>query len=149
MKIKEHMIAVIEPARDGDSTVEVAKENGVIEVAKEVVDRGGRVTVLVLINRDTVANISAFAEAEDISFPDVREIYLERLGDVYSSRVGDHDVTTIVTGGPKPNRIAFDTVGRVAATSVVMDQRLATRRSWRSSVARSRVPVVIAPPLAA
>ncbi len=143
------MIAVIEPARDGDATIEVAKENGVIEVAKEVADRGGRVTVLVLITRDIVANIAAFAEAESIGFPDAREIYLERLAEVYSARFGDHDVATIVTGGPNPNRIAFDTAGRVAATSVVMDQRLATRRPWRSSVARSRVPVVIAPPIAA
>ncbi len=140
MKNQEHMMAVVEPTRDGEAT---------IEVAKQVVDRGGRATVLVLVTRDTVADIAAFAEAEDLRLPDAREIYAERLADVYSSRFGDHEVATIVTDGRRAGQIIFDTAGEVAATTVAMPQRLATRRGWRASVARSQVPVLITPPKAA
>jgi hypothetical protein len=140
MKNQEHMVAVVEPARDGEST---------IELAQQVVDRGGRATVLVVVTRDTVTDIAAFAEAEELRFPDAKEIYVERLAEVYSSRFGDHEVATIVTDHREPNRVAFDTAGKVAATTVAMPQRLATRRGWRASVARSQVPVLIAPPRAA
>lgn len=140
MNTKEHMIAVVEPTHDGEST---------IDYAREVVDRGGRATVLIVMTRNTTDDILAFAEAEDLRIPDAREIYVERLAQAYSSRFDGHQVATIVTDRPDPSRVTFDTADEIAATSVAMPQRLANQRRWRASVARSQVPVLIAPPKAA
>ena len=140
MKTKEHMIAVVEPTRDGEST---------IDLAQEVVDRGGRATVLVVMTRRTTGDSLAFAEAEDLRIPDAREIYFERLAQAYSSRFEGHEVATIVIDRPDPSRVAFDTADKIAATSVAIPQRLANRRRWRASVARAHLPVLIAPAAAA
>ena len=140
MKAKEHMIAVVEPTRDGEST---------IELAQQVVDRGGQATVVVLVTRDTVAEIAAFAAAENLTLPDAREIYIERVADVYSSRFGDHDVATIVTDRPDPDTVVFGLARSAIGTTIAMPQRLASRRGWRASVARSKVPVLVTPPKAA
>lgn len=140
MRTQEHIVAVVEPTRDGEST---------IDLAKQVVDRGGRATVVVLVTRDTVAHIAAFAEAEELTYPDAKEIYVERIADVYSSRFGNHEAATIVTSRPDASQVVFDTVASAAATTVAMPQRLATRRGWRASVSSSLVPVLIVPPTAA
>ena len=140
MTSQEHMIAVVEPALDGEST---------IDFAKQVVDRGGRATVVVLQSRKTVAAVSAFADAENLSYPDAHEIYVERLTDNYSARFGGHQQIAFVTDGSDADRVVFDRAASDAATSVAMPQRLVNRRKWKASVSRSSIPVVIAPPKAA
>jgi hypothetical protein len=140
MNTQEHMIAVVEPARDGEST---------IELAKEVVYRGGGATVVVLVTPHTAAAIAEFADAEDMTFPNAKALYVERIADVYSSRFGDHRIATIVTDRRDPYNVVFDTAGQTAATVVAIPQRMATQRSWRATVARSEVSVLIAPPKAA
>lgn len=140
MKTQEHILAIVEPTRDGEVT---------IDLAQDVVDRGGRATVVVLITQDTETHISAFAEAESLTFPDAKEIYIERIADFYTSRLGDADAATLVTDNPHPSQVVFNAASRSAATTVAMPQRLAARRSWKTAVARSRVPVLIAPAKAA
>lgn len=137
---QEHMLAIVEPTRDGEPT---------IDLAREVLDRGGRATVVVLVDRETVAHISAFAAAEEITFPDAKEIYVERLADFYTSRLGGEDAATIVVEGAAPSQFVFNAATRSAATSVAMPQRLANRRGWKTAVAKSNLPVVIAPAKAA
>ena len=134
------MIAVVEPTLDGELPV---------EYARQAFDRGGTATVVLLIGKETVAHINAFAESEDLSFPDGREIYLERIADLYSEILQGRDRVTIVADGPAANRVVFDRAARQDATSVVVPQRLVNRRNWKSSVAKSTVPVVVAPPKAA
>jgi len=138
MKAQEHIFAVVDPARE---------EEAAIDLAQEVVARGGRATVIVLASKETVAGISAFAESENLTFPDAREIYLERLALMYTSRFGQ-DAGTIFTR-VDAGRLVFDTAVRSAATVVAMPQRLASLRGWRASVAKSQVPVMIIPPKAA
>jgi len=137
---QEHLIAVVEPTLDGEAPV---------EFAKEAFDRGGRATVFLLIGKETVNNIAAFADAEDLTFPDGREIYLERIAELYSEIFNGKGSLTIVADGPEANRIVFDRVAREAATSVVVPQRLANRRNWKASVSKANVPVVLTPPKAA
>lgn len=137
---QQHTIAVVEPALDGDITV---------EYAKEVVERGGRASVIVLFGRDTFDGIAAFAEAEDLTFPDGREIYMDRLARSYSEIFNGREQVTIVADGPDASRAVFDRVNRDGATTVVVPQRLVSRRRWKSSVAKSPVPVVITPTKAA
>jgi len=140
MTSQEHLIAVVEPTLDGEMPV---------QIARQALDRGGRADVILLIGKETVANIAAFANAENLTFPDGREIYLERIADLYSEIFNGEGRVTIVADGPDANRVVFDRVARDAATSVVVPQRLVKRRNWKSSVTKSTVPVVVAPPRAA
>ena len=140
MTSHEHLVAVVEPTLDGELPV---------EYAKQALERGGRATVILLIGKETVANISAFADSEDLTFPDGREIYMERIADLYSEIFNGKDNVSIVIDGADANRIVFDNAARQEATSVVVPQRLVNRRNWKSSVAKSTVPVVVAPPKAA
>jgi len=137
---QEHLVAVVEPTLDGEAPV---------EFAKQAFERGGRATVVLLIGKETVNNIAAFADAEDLTFPDGREIYLERVAELYSEIFKGKERVTIVADGPEANREVFDRVARDEATSVVVPQRLANRRNWKASVAKATVPVVITPPKAA
>ena len=139
MTSQEHTIAVVEPTLDGEST---------IAVAREAVSRGGRATVVVLLGRQTIAAIEAFANAEELSFPDAREIYIERLTDTYAAQFPE-GTNTIVTDRSSASRFVFEAAARADATSVVVPQRLAAQRNWKTSVTRSRVPVLITPPKAA
>ena len=140
MTSREHLVAVVEPTLDGEVP---------IEIARQAFDRGGKATVILLIGKETVANIAAFSNAEDLTFPDAREIYLERITELYSEIFNGKDRVTIVADGPDANRFVFDRATRDSATSVVVPQRLVSRRNWKSSVAKSPVPVVIAPAKAA
>ncbi|MDJ0665416.1 MAG: hypothetical protein QNJ75_12765 [Acidimicrobiia bacterium] len=140
MTSREHTIAVGEPTLDGEMPV---------EYARQALDRGGAATVILLIGKETVANINAFARSEDLSFPDGREIYLERIAEMYSEILSGRDHVTIVADGPDANKVVFDRAAVQDATSVVVPQRLVNRRNWKSSVAKSTVPVVVAPPKAA
>jgi hypothetical protein len=139
MKNQEHIVAVVDPTVDQDST---------LDLAQEVVNRGGRVTVMVLATRDTVAGMTAFAKSEDLTLPDGAEIYLERLAMQYTERFGGEKAETILTN-VDASGFVFATAARNAATVVAMPQKLAGRRGWRNSVAKSQVPVLIAPPKAA
>jgi pyridoxine 5'-phosphate synthase PdxJ len=140
MNTQEHILAIVEPTRDGEVT---------IDLAQDVVHRGGRATVVVLITQDTKTQISAFADAENLTFPDAKAIYVERIADFYTSRLGGTDAAAIVTDNPYPSQVVFNAATHSAATTVAMPQRLAARRSWKAAVARSSVPVLIAPAKAA
>ena len=140
MTSREHTIAVVEPTIDGELPV---------EYARQAFDRGGRATVILLIGKETVANIAAFAEAENLSFPDGREIYLERVADLYSEIFDGKEQVTLIADGPHADRAVFERVARDAATSVVVPQRLVKRRNWKSAVASAPVPVVVTPAKAA
>ncbi len=140
MKTQEHIVAFVEPTRDGEST---------FEIAQETVSSGGRATVVVLVNRETMTHVRAFAESEGLTVPDATAIYFERLADTYSSRLGDSESSAVVTESAYAGRHLFDTATRANPTTIVMPQRLARRRGWRSFVSRSQVPVLITPPPAA
>jgi MinD superfamily P-loop ATPase len=136
MNTQEHIVAVVEPTRDGEST---------LDVARQVVERGGRATVVVLVTRKTMSDVRAFAESESLTVPDASEIYFERLAESYSSRVGSPDTSTVVTESASSSRVVFETASSVRPTSIAMPQRLVNRRAWRASVARAQVPVLVAP----
>lgn len=137
---QEHTIAVVEPALDGEMT---------IKYAKEAVDRGGRATIIVLLGMDTIDGIAAFAEAENLTFPDGREIYMDRLAHNYSEIFNGKEQVTVVPDGPTANRVVFERAGQQGATTVVVPQRLVSQRRWKSAVAKSPVPVMVTPTKAA
>lgn len=136
MNNQEHIVAVVESARDGDTT---------LDLAQEVVNRGGRATVVVLVGARTGHDIKNFAEAENLTFPDAREIYYDRLAGVYSSRVGGVNTSAIVADGDYSSRSVFARAQKAGPTTIAMPHDLANRLGWRGAVARSKVPVLIAP----
>ena len=139
MTNQEHVVAVVDPSVEEDAT---------LDIAQQVADRGGRVTVMVLASRGTLAGVNAFADAEDLTVPDAREIFLERLAGQYTERFGGREAPAIFTaldGSP----LVFGTAARAEATVVAMPQRLARRWGWRKSITKSTIPVVIAPEKAA
>ncbi len=136
MKTQEHIVAVVEPTRDGEAT---------LDIAQEVVQRGGRATVVVLVTRKTMSDIRSFAESESLTVPDASEIYFERLAEMYASRIGSPDTSAVVTESASSGRVVFETATSARPTSIAVPQRFANRRGWRASVARSHVPVLIAP----
>ncbi len=140
MNPQEHVVAVVEPTLDGETT---------INLARQVLDRGGRATVVVLLTRETLNEIAGFAEAEHMTFPDAREVYRERLAESYSDVFGGETTNTIFTENLRANRLVFDIAATDGATSVAMPQRLVAKRGWKTSVVRSQIPVLIAPPAAA
>jgi len=139
MKTQEHIVAVVEPARDGEAA---------LDVAQKVVSSGGQATVVVLVSRKTMSDVRDFAEAESLTVPDAIEIYFDRLAETYKSMIGSSNTSAIVTENASAGRSVFELASRIQPTSIVMPQRVANQRGWRSSVARSAVPVLITPPIA-
>ncbi len=136
MNNQEHIVAVVDSTHGEDST---------LDLARQVVARGGRATVVILVNGANAKDIRHFAEAENLTFPGAREIYLERLSRIYSSRLGGLDTSAIIAEGDHSGRSVFASAERVGATTIAVPKSLAHRPSWRGPVAHSRVPVLIAP----
>ena len=140
MKTQEHVVAFVEPTLDGESA---------LKIAQETVKEGGRATVVVLVSRQTMTDVRAFAESENLTVPDATAIYFDRLASAYASRLGNEDASAVVTESVYSGRHLFDVAARANPTTIVMPQRLANRRGWRSFVGRSHVPVLITPSVAA
>ncbi|MGB5167239.1 MAG: hypothetical protein WBO84_03090 [Acidimicrobiia bacterium] len=140
MKTQEHVVAFVEPTLDGESA---------LKIAQETVKDGGRATVVVLVSRQTMTDVRAFAESENLTVPDATAIYFDRLASTYASRLGNEGASAVVTESVYSGRYLFDVAARANPTTIVMPQRLANRRGWRSFVGRSHVPVLITPSVAA
>ena len=140
MKTQEHIVAFVEPTLDGEAA---------LEVAQKTINSGGRATVVVLVSRQTMTDVRAFAESEDLTVPDATSIYFDRLAETYASKLGNENASAVVTESVYSGRHLFDVAKRANPTTIVMPQRLASRRGWRSFVGRSQVPVLITPSAAA
>ena len=136
MNTQEHVVAFVEPTLDGESA---------LEVAQETVNEGGRATVVVLVSRQTMTDVRAFAESENLTVPDATAIYFDRLAATYSSKLGNDEASAVVTESAYSGRHLFEVAARVEPTTIVVPQRLASRGGWRSFVGRSDVPVLITP----
>ncbi len=136
MNPQEHIVAVVDSTHGEDST---------LHLARQVVARGGRATVVVLVNGTIANDIRRFAEAENLTFPAAREICFERLSRIYSSRVGGSDTSAVIADGDYTGRSVFASAEKAGATTIAVPRNLAHRPSWRGPVAHSRVPVLIAP----
>lgn len=134
----EHIVAVVEPTNEGEST---------LDVAEQAVSRGGSASVVVLLTKETIGDIRKFAEVEKLTFPDAREIFLERLLDGYAKRLGIGE-SSVVALNDYSGRSVIENA-QAHATTIAMPQKVASKLSWRGSIARSRVPIVISPPRAA
>lgn len=130
-----HIIAVVEPTPTGDAT---------IDIAREVVDRGGRATVVMVVGKRARKDIQDFATAEELSYGDASVIALDRIGEDYAHRVGRG--TEIVTAADGVDGAALLAHAKATgATSVAVMPELAAHRRWRRPLAASDIPVIVAP----
>lgn len=139
MTNQEHIVAVVEPTPNGEAP---------LEMAENTIRRGGQATVVVVLTRPTLDDIRAFAAAEDLTVPDAKEIFVDRLVDQYSARLGVAE-SRIVAIGDYSARSVMQGAEDLNATTIAMPQMMARRHGWRGSIVRSRLPVVITPPKAA
>ena len=136
MKLQEHLLAVVEPNQAGELS---------LDIASDTVARGGRATLLVLLNDQTRNDFRRFADCEDLEVHHGHALALDRLADSYASRVGGNDTETIILDPTSSARDLLDVAARTQATSIAIPQQLATRRNLRKLVSDASVPVLVTP----
>ena len=82
MNTPQHLLAVIEPTDDGDSSV---------DIAREFVSKGGRATVILMITSQVRHDIREFADAESLHPSHAEAIALEEQALVAARAVEDDD----------------------------------------------------------
>jgi len=136
MQLPEHLLAVVEP-NEADETS--------IDMAADLVARGGKATVLMLVNQQVRDDFRRFADSEDLLAHVGEAMALERLVNGYTSRIGGESTEVIVTNWTSPVRELLEVAAELRATSIVIPQRLAARRGLRRLVSDTTLPVLIAP----
>lgn len=135
MSNTEHLLAVIEPNEAGEVSLDIATDH---------VTRGGTATVLVLLDEQARDDLRRFADSEDLHLPNGQAIALDRLVDSYTARVGG-ETNTIVAESAGSARELLEVAVTSRATSMVIPQHVAARRSVRRIVSNTTIPLHIAP----
>jgi hypothetical protein len=139
MTSNEHILAIVDAAEGGEAT---------LDIARDVVSRGGRATVLVLSDPVLTGHLRAFAASENLDVNVAGAIYNDRLIRGYTTRVGGPGTTVTIDEHDSGLRVLSGAAG-AGATAVAIPQRLLGDRRWRTAVRRSPLPVVVTPPRAA
>jgi hypothetical protein len=134
----EHVLVVVEPTTGGD---------GPLQLAHDVVARGGRASVLMLITSRVDDDIRAYAASEDLSFAAAEADAIARLGEYCTSQIGAAVPTNVARFGWS----AVDLRRFVAAdvTTVAVPEQLFEGRRLRQLAAQVDRPLVTVPALAA
>jgi len=136
VQLRQHLLAVVEPNEADDAS---------IDMAADLVARGGKATVLMLLNQAARDDFRRFADSEDLLAHVGEAIALQRLTNGYASRIGGDDTEVIAAIWTSPVRELLEVAAELRATSIVIPQRLAARRSLRRLVSDTTLPVLIAP----
>lgn len=134
----EHIVAIVQPTSRQDTTV---------DMARDVVTKGGRATIVMLITDDVRKDFRAFAESEDLNIAEAEAIAIERLRDDYVSTVGPGRTSVIVSmtpSGLSPQHPAIS-----GATSIAVGQQSLSRHSLQRLVSGATIPVIVTPARAA
>jgi hypothetical protein len=135
MTNREHLLTFIVPNKAGETPLDIAADS---------VARGGKATLVVLLDKEAHKDFRRFAEAEDLDAATGEAIARERMIDFYTSRVGGVDTDTVLAESNSTLDMVR-TVEATHATSIVIPQELAARSDLRQFVSGARVPVLIAP----
>jgi len=136
MTHREHLLAIVEPSATGEAP---------LEIANDVVTRGGKATIVVLLTDEARNDFRRFADAQDLDVHHGEAVAVDRLIDVYTTRVGGSDTDSMVTHA---RTSALDLLAMAAdtdATSIAIPQQVARRRGVRKLVSRALVPVLVTP----
>ena len=136
MTHREHLLAIVEPSATGEAP---------LEIANDVVTRGGKATIVVLLTEEARNDFRRFADAQDLDVHHGEAVAVDRLIDVYTTRVGGSDTDSMVTHA---RTSALDLLAMAAdtdATSIAIPQQVARRRGVRKLVSNALVPVLVTP----
>jgi hypothetical protein len=133
---REHIIAVIDPTRDTEPT---------LEIARETVRRGGKATLVLLLGADDRRTMQALAEGARLSLGQAEEIYIDRATSALLRSVGGAGTTAIVRYRPSTARDLLATAERLRATSLSVPASLVRQRQWRSALSNMPLPVYVTP----
>ena len=136
MTHREHLLAIVEPSATGEAP---------LEIANDVVTRGGKATIVVLLTDEARNDFRRFADAQDLDVHHGEAVAVDRLIDVYTTRVGGSDTDSMVTHA---RTSALDLLAMAAdtdATSIAIPQQVARRRGVRKLVSQAPVPVLVTP----
>ena len=134
----EHVLTLVEPTGGGDRT---------LDIAHDVVARGGRASVVMLITDRVDADIRAYADSENLSRGEAEAAAIDQLTDYCSGRVGS-DVPTIVE---RFGRLGTDIRRHITEdiTSVAVPEGLLDARGINRLARRTGRPVTVTPSSAA
>jgi hypothetical protein len=139
MTTTEHILAIVDAAEGGEAT---------LDIARDVVSRGGRATIVVLSDALLTGYVRAFAASENLDVNVASAIYNDRLTSGYTARVGKNGTSVTIDEHDHGLQVVADAAD-AGATTVAIPQRLLGDRRWRATVRHSRLPVVVTPPRAA
>lgn len=138
MTAREHLLAIVEPTTGGDTT---------LELAHDVVERGGSVSLVLMVTKRVRQDIAAFAAGADLEIGEAEAIALDRLSLECGQFVGGAANTTIAFGSATKRDLRRHLTPGTTAIAIPGD--LASRRAVRRIGAATGLPVVVAPPPAA
>lgn len=136
MQLSDHLLAVIEPNETGEASLDIATDH---------VARGGTATLLILLDKQARDDFRRFADAEDRHVYNGEAVALDRLVNTYTARVGPENTEAIVANSSHSSRDLLHVAAESHATSIVIPQQVAARRSLRKLVSDTTLPVLIAP----
>ncbi len=134
----EHIVAIVQPTGQYDST---------IDIARDVVAGGGRATVIMLVTDRVRKDIRDFAAAENLSIGEAEAIALDRLSDDYVTSIGAGHTNVVVSTVSEAQSQAHSALA--TATKIAVGQDALNRHALNRLAATTTVPVIVAPPIAA
>ena len=133
MTTREHLLTVVEPTTGGDTT---------LELAHDVVERGGTASLVLMVTKRVRQDIAAFAAGADLEIGEAEAIALDRLSLDCEQRVGASQSTTFVHSSTNSDLRSFLTPD---TTAIALPAHLASRRTVRRLGSATGLPVVVAP----
>ncbi len=138
MTTTEHIVALIDPSDDHDTT---------LDVTRGVVERGGEATVVVLVTRHVRSSIAAYAHGARLRPGDAEEHALGRFVHRAADRAGGGVHATVVHNPAR--HLDLTPYLRPETTVIAVPERLMTAHRLRRLASRTGLPVVVAPRRAA
>lgn len=133
---REHLLAVVEPLEGEDAT---------LALARDVIARGGRATVLMMMTDRIRRDIEDYADCESISLGEAEARIVDHLAADVERRSGGATAHAVFGG----RRGTIDVRGYLTADTTVIAVPERLSRSARRLVSRAKVPVVLTPRQAA
>ena len=136
MTHREHLLAIVEPSATGEAP---------LGIANDVVTRGGKATIVVLLTDEARNDFRQFADAQDLDAHHGEAVAVDRLIDVYTTRVGGSDTDSVVSHARTSALDLLTMAADTDATSIAIPQQVARRRGVRKLVSEALVPVLVTP----
>jgi hypothetical protein len=133
MPLLDHVVVLIEPTGVDDQLA---------DFARETVASGGRVTIILRLSTRFQADVSGFADSEDLDVGMAEELALERIAELYRSMI-DPAAGIVLVGDDE--KLPLEHPALASATALLVSATVLADERVRAELARSPLPVVVAP----